>query len=80
MPGMIEEGVTEGSGRMPDAAFALHVLSSFLPQRVVGNRAETLLASADVLRVTVHRAGGHRSMPYPAKDLIVVAAETATAL
>ncbi len=77
---MIEEGVVQAAGRTPDAAFALHVLSSLVPHGVVATRPGTLMASADVLRVTVRGSGGHGSMPYRAQDPIVVAAEMVVAL
>jgi amidohydrolase len=77
---MIEEGVLQASGRTPDAAFALHVMSAFVPHGVVATRPGSLMASADVLRVTVRGSGGHGSMPYRARDPIVVAAEMVTAL
>lgn len=77
---MISEGVINAAGRTADAAFAMHVMSSFIPRGVFATRSGPLMASADVLRVTVLGEGGHGSMPYRAKDPVVVAAEMVTAL
>ncbi len=77
---MIAEGVMQASGRTPDAAFALHVMSSFVPYGVVATRPGPLMAASDVLSVTVRGSGGHGSMPHRAKDPVVVAAEIVTAL
>jgi len=77
---MISEGVINAAGRPADAAFAMHVMSSFIPRGVFATRSGPLMASADVLRVTVLGEGGHGSMPYRAKDPVVVAAEMVTAL
>lgn len=77
---MIEEGVIEASGRVVDAALALHVESSRLRNGVVATRPGTLMAAADVLEVTVRGAGGHGSAPHLARDPVSVAAEMVTAL
>jgi amidohydrolase len=77
---MIEEGVLKSAGRRPDAAFALHVVSAMLPLGTVGTRPGPLMAAVDVLRVTVHGAGGHGSMPHRANDPIPATAEMVTAL
>ncbi len=72
---MIEEGVVRVAGRPADAAFALHVISAMLPSGVVATRPGTLMASGDLLRVTVRGAGGHGSTPHRARDPIPAAAE-----
>lgn len=77
---MIQEGVVRASGRAADAAFALHVMSAMLPSGVVATRPGTLMASGDLLRVTVRGAGGHGSMPHRARDPIPAAAEMVIAL
>src|SRR5579863_7620032 len=55
---MIEEGVLAVAGEPPAAAYALHVLSAYLPAGVIATRAGPVLAAADVLRVTVRGRGG----------------------
>jgi amidohydrolase len=75
---MIDEGVLEGP-RDVDAAFALHV-SPNLPSGSIWTRAGSLMASADVLQITVTGKGGHASTPYLANDPMPVAAEIVQAL
>jgi len=72
---MIDEGVLDGV----DAAFALHV-SPNLPSGAVATRPGALLASADVLRITVTGRGGHASTPHLANDPMPVAAAIVQAL
>jgi hippurate hydrolase len=79
---MIDEGVLEGTrpnGRDVDAAFALHV-SPNLPSGSIWTRGGALMASADVLQITVTGKGGHASTPYLANDPMPVAAEIVSAL
>ena len=73
---MIAEGLLEPDVR---AAFALHVAPN-LPSGSVWTRGGALLASADVLEITVTGKGGHASTPYLAKDPMPVAAEIVSAL
>ena len=61
------------------AAFALHV-SPNLPSGSVWTRGGPLMASADVLQITVRGRGGHASTPYLANDPMPVAAEIVQAL
>ncbi|HEX5094953.1 MAG TPA: M20 family metallopeptidase [Acidimicrobiia bacterium] len=75
---MIDEGVLAGE-RDVDAAFALHV-SPNLPSGTIWTRGGPLMASADVLSVTVTGKGGHASTPYLANDPMPVAAEIVQAL
>ncbi|GAA3827245.1 M20 family metallopeptidase [Sphaerisporangium flaviroseum] len=77
---MIEEGVLDASGQRPVAAYALHVVSSVLPQGVFVSRAGPIMAAADRLIVTVRGAGGHGSTPHRANDPIPAACEMVTAL
>lgn len=77
---MIDEGVLDASGERAEAAYALHVTSSMIPQGVFSTRPGTALAAADSVTVTVRGAGGHGSMPHLAKDPIPVACEMVTAL
>ncbi|MBU6268747.1 MAG: amidohydrolase [Sphingomonadales bacterium] len=82
---MIDDGLIGGDfgggahGALPDAAFALHVMPN-APHGLVGGRAGALLASADMLDITVTGAGGHASMPHQTRDPIPVACEIVTAL
>lgn len=79
---MIDEGVLDGerpNGPAVDAAFALHV-SPNLPSGSIWTRGGSLMASADVLQITVKGKGGHASTPYLANDPMPVAAEIVQAL
>jgi amidohydrolase len=77
---MIEEGVLDAAGGPLDAAYALHVTSSIFPGHTLSTRPGPFMASADVLHVTVHGAGGHASAPHHANDPIPAAAAMVTAL
>ena len=74
---MIDEGVLDGPS--VDAAFALHV-SPNLPAGAIWTRGGPLMASADVLSITVTGKGGHASSPYLANDPMPIAAEIVQAL
>jgi hippurate hydrolase len=76
---MIEEGVLDAAGKRPDAAYALHVFSAE-PTGVVSTRPGPMMASSQVLEVTVHGQGGHASTPHRAADPIPAACEMVTAL
>ncbi|HSR84603.1 MAG TPA: M20 family metallopeptidase [Streptosporangiaceae bacterium] len=77
---MVEEGVLDAAGEPPVAAYALHVVSGLLPFGLLASRADTLMAAADTLHVTVHGRGGHGSQPQNAADPIPVACEIVLAL
>ncbi|WP_024477200.1 M20 metallopeptidase family protein [Arthrobacter sp. CAL618] len=77
---MIREGVLEVAGRLPDAAYGLHVMSALESNGRLTTRPGTLMSASDGLSVTVHGAGGHGSAPHLAKDPITAAAEMVTAL
>lgn len=77
---MIGEGVLEAAGRPVDAAYGLHVMSSFLPTGVFSGRPGRLMAASDGLFVRVVGAGGHGSRPMETLDPIPVAAQMVTAL
>jgi amidohydrolase len=62
-----------------DAVFALHVAPN-LPAGSISTRAGALMASADVIDITVTGKGGHASTPYLANDPMPVAAEIVQAL
>jgi hippurate hydrolase len=72
---MLDEGLVNNV----DAAFALHV-SPNLPSGSVWTKGGALMASADVLDITVSGKGGHASTPYLANDPMPVAAEIVQAL
>jgi amidohydrolase len=75
---MLDEGLlevpTEGGFGPVTGAFAIHISTRY-PTRTVHLRPGPQMASADVLRITVHGRGGHASSPHLAVDPIVVAAE-----
>ncbi|MET9328003.1 M20 family metallopeptidase [Tsukamurella sp. NPDC003166] len=77
---MIDEGVLEASGRRPDAAYALHVISTMTASGVFTSRPGTMMSASHKLVVTVRGAGGHGSMPFRAKDPILAAAQMIAAL
>jgi hippurate hydrolase len=77
---MISEGVLDAAGRRPVAAYALHVTSGEYPHGVFATRPGPMLASAEVLEVTVTGHGGHASEPHHALDPIPAACEIVTAL
>ena len=74
---MIDEGVLDDPN--VDAAFALHVAPN-LPSGSIWTQGGALMASADVLDITVTGKGGHASTPYLANDPMPVAAEIVQAL
>jgi hippurate hydrolase len=75
---MIDEGVLDVAGST-DLAFAIHVTPS-LPNKVIGTRGGTLMASADQFFIDVIGRGGHASQPHLTLDPIPVACETVLAL
>ncbi|MEV0699197.1 M20 family metallopeptidase [Saccharopolyspora sp. NPDC050389] len=77
---MIEEGLLDASGRKPDAAYALHVMSSWIKQGVFTTRGGPMLSASNRLRVTVRGSGGHGSAPFRAVDPVPVACEMVLAL
>jgi len=77
---MIAEGVLDAAGERPQAAYALHVMSSLTPRGTVISRPGPLMAASDGLFVTVHGVGGHGSSPHTAADPIPAACEMVLAL
>lgn len=73
---MLDDGLIDP---LPDAAFALHIMPN-APRGVFTGRAGPLLASSDVLSITVKGAGGHASMPHDAVDPIPVACDIVSAI
>jgi amidohydrolase len=74
---MIDDGLL--SDPAPDAAFALHIMPN-APAGLFCGKSGSLLASADVLNISVKGKGGHASMPHDAIDPMPVACEIVTAL
>lgn len=77
---MLAEGLLDASGRRPDAAYAIHVLSAGMPSGVFRTRGGPAMAASNSLRVTVRGEGGHGSMPYRAKDPVQAGCAMVTAL
>lgn len=77
---MIDEGVLDAAGRRPDAAWALHVMSSLTARGQVISRPGPLMAASNELYVTVRGAGGHGSAPHRAQDPVPAACEMVTGL
>jgi hippurate hydrolase len=77
----LREGVLDATdgGEPVSWAFAIHQSPS-MPSGMVATKGGPLLASADVLHVTVRGRGGHASMPHYANDPIPVACEVVQAL
>jgi hippurate hydrolase len=66
---MIEDGLLD---QPVDLAFAIHQ-SPVIPSGIITIKRGPLLASSDVVRITVTGRGGHASMPHQALDPIPVA-------
>jgi hippurate hydrolase len=73
---MLDDGLLDP---LPEAAFALHIMPN-APHGMIGSRAGTLLASADMLEIAVVGRGGHASMPHDTRDPVPVACEIVLAL
>jgi hippurate hydrolase len=73
---MLEDGLLDP---LPDAAFALHVWPNAPHGQLMG-RGGAMLASADMLEITVRGRGGHASLPQDTVDPVPVAAEIVLAL
>ncbi|MCP2258065.1 hippurate hydrolase [Streptoalloteichus tenebrarius] len=76
---MLDEGLLDVTDAPPVKAFALHITST-LRSGVVQCRPGPIMASADVLRVTVRGRGGHASAPHNALDPVPAAAAMVGAL
>ena len=75
---MLDEGLLEIAGT-PERALALHITST-LDSGLVQTRPGAIMASSDVLRVTVTGRGGHASAPQNAADPVPAAAAMVGAL
>ena len=73
---MLEEGLLDGG---VDGAFAIHASPTFRDGMIAG-RPGPVMASADVVTVTLTGKGGHASSPHTAIDPIPVACEIVQAL
>ncbi len=74
---MVQEGLFE---LFPvRAVYGLHNMPGF-PVGQVALRSGSILAAADVARITVIGRGGHAAMPHMAVDPVVIAAQIVTAL
>ncbi len=75
---LIDDGLLEAAGRLPDHAYGLHVWSANYPTGVMTSRPGPLMASSDILRLSVQGKGGHGSAPHMALDPVPVIAEMIT--
>ena len=79
---MLDDGLLGGGAdgmKLPDAAFALHIMPN-APHGTIGGRVGTLLAAADQIDIKVTGRGGHASMPHDTRDPVPVACEIVLAL
>jgi hippurate hydrolase len=74
---MIDEGLLDDPN--VDAAFALHIAPN-LPSGSLWTKGGPLMASADVISISVSGRGGHASTPHLANDPMPVAAEMIQAI
>ncbi len=82
---MLDEGLldvppaADGSESPVTGAYALHITSN-LPTGWIASKGGSIMASADVLHITVLGRGGHASQPHAALDPIPIACEIVQAL
>jgi hippurate hydrolase len=82
---MLDEGLldvphaADGSESPVTGAYALHITSN-LPTGWIASKGGSIMASADVLQITVKGRGGHASQPHAALDPIPIACEIVQAL
>jgi hippurate hydrolase len=76
---MIDEGVIDVAGQVPDAAMGIHVWSN-AAHGVFSLRRGKMMASGGSLIVTMKGVGGHGSAPHQAKDPIPALLESVLAL
>jgi hippurate hydrolase len=77
---MLDEGLLDlDAGEPVSAAFALHTTTEY-PTGTINVRPGPLLASSNVLEITVRGKGGHASAPHEALDPIPVACEIVQAI
>nr|WP_210422896.1 MULTISPECIES: amidohydrolase [unclassified Cryobacterium] len=68
---MVEDGLVAKLPK-PDVALAQHVMP--LPAGIVATAAGPVLSAGDSIKITVHGAGAHGSMPHLSVDPVVLAA------
>ncbi|MEN3272930.1 MAG: hypothetical protein V7636_1691 [Actinomycetota bacterium] len=73
---MLEEGLLSSE---PSAAFAIHQTPN-LPSGMIAAKGGPMMASSDVLEITINAQGGHASMPHLALDPVPIACEIVTAI
>jgi amidohydrolase len=77
---MLEDGVLDPDGGEPvSGAYALHITTQH-PTSTINLRPGPLLASSDVLRITVRGRGAHASAPHEGLDPIPIACEIVQAI
>ena len=73
---MLDEGLLASA---PSAAFAIHQTPN-LPSGMIAAKGGPMMASSDVLEITINAQGGHASMPHLALDPVPIACEIVTAI
>lgn len=73
---MIEDGLLDP---LPEAAFALHIIPN-ARHGIIAGKAGAMLASADMIDITVTGRGGHAARPYDTVDPIPAAAAVVSAI
>lgn len=82
---MLDEGLldvgplADGTPSAVEHAYAIHI-TSMLPTGVIAARRGPMMAASDVLRITIHGAGGHASAPHQTHDPVPVVCEIVGAL
>ncbi len=82
---MLDEGLldvapaADGSESPVTGAYAIHITSN-LPTGWIASKGGSIMASADVMQITVKGRGGHASQPHAALDPIPIACEIVQAL
>ena len=71
---MIKEGLLQATGKLPIAAYAVHVWSQ-AAKGLFMTRPGTIMAGSNQLHITVHGKGGHGSAPHTTADPVPVVAE-----
>ncbi|GAB3276568.1 M20 metallopeptidase family protein [Kineosporia babensis] len=76
---MLQEGVLEAAGQRPVAAYALHV-DCVLERGVFATREQSIMASANGMRLVVRGSGGHAAFPHLGVDPVPVASQIVLAI
>ncbi|MCK2237588.1 MULTISPECIES: M20 family metallopeptidase [unclassified Crossiella] len=76
---MLDEGLLDITGARPERALAIHITST-LASGMFQSRPGPIMASSDILNVTVTGRGGHASAPHDALDPVPAAAAMVGAL